>query len=87
MILVTEEAGIIAPGDGEASNWNTSLHMPELNIGPAMKQSKQKLLASEVIDITIKVEQYKLQVPHFFNRIKKKKIKYTEFRCKLENLI
>lgn len=34
--LATEGAGIMAPGAGETSNWNTSVHMPELNIGPVI---------------------------------------------------
>lgn len=33
--LATDDAGTIAPGVGEISNWKTSVHMPELNIGPA----------------------------------------------------
>ncbi|KAF7819156.1 bZIP transcription factor 17 [Senna tora] len=33
--LATDDAGTIAPGFGEASNWKTSVHKPELNMGPA----------------------------------------------------
>lgn len=33
-IFLTEVAGIMAPGVGDTSNWNTSVHMPELSIGP-----------------------------------------------------
>lgn len=32
---MTEAAATMAPGDGETSNWKTSVHIPEVNIGPA----------------------------------------------------
>ncbi|KAK2988509.1 hypothetical protein RJ640_012438 [Escallonia rubra] len=36
-MFLTEAAGTMPPGleAGETSNWNTSVHMPELNSGPA----------------------------------------------------
>lgn len=34
-MFMTEVAATMAPGDGETSNWKTSVHIPEVNIGPA----------------------------------------------------
>jgi len=41
VMLATEVAGIMAPEAEatETSNWNTSVHMPELNMGPEPKRS------------------------------------------------
>lgn len=38
--LVAGDAGIMAPEVEETSNWNTSVHIPELNIGPAIVSYK-----------------------------------------------
>ena len=42
--LATDVAGTIAPGLGEASNWKTSVHMPELNIGPVLENKKTQYI-------------------------------------------
>ena len=40
MFLLPGVAGTMAPGDGDTSNWNTSVHMPELSIGPTKRTKK-----------------------------------------------
>lgn len=42
----------MAPGAGDTSNWNTSVHMPELSIGPVQIKEEDICVKNTVVKAT-----------------------------------